>query len=102
MDEKDWAARFEPTERERPSAPRFFSWPAFFAALIYLGLAILLLIGNSQNSDPEGLTAGWLIIAAPWIWTGFFGPYYWLAVPANALTLYIVLIWLRALFRTRA
>ena len=46
----------------------------------------------SRDPDPEAVTAGWLIIGAPWIWTGFLGQRYWLVVPLNGLTLYVLIV----------
>ena len=68
--------------------------------MIYFGLAISLLVGISRDSDPEAVTVGWLIVAAPWIWTGVFGEHYWLAVPLNAMTLYVLLLSGSAIYRT--
>ena len=73
VEEKDWSARFEHSDARPPAALRFFSWTALLITIMYSGLAISLLVGISRDSDPEAVTVGWLIVAAPWIWTGVLG-----------------------------
>jgi len=71
---------------------RLFCWPALLVATVYGAVATWLLIGVSHDPDPEAVTAGWLIFGAPWTWSGVLGRYYWLAVPLNALTLYLLIV----------
>ena len=48
-------------------------WPALALALVYTAVATGLLVGLSRDRDPEAVTAAWLIIGAPWIWSGVLG-----------------------------
>ena len=71
---------------------RVFLWPALALAVVYTAIATWLLVGLTHDRDPESVTAGWLIIGAPWSWSGVLGRYYWLAVPLNGLTLYVLIV----------
>jgi hypothetical protein len=53
----------------------------------------------SRDPDPESATVAWLIFGAPWSWSGVLGPYYWLAVPLNGLTLYLVIVFCFVVYR---
>ena len=66
---------------------------------VYCAVATWLLIGASHNPDSEAVTAGWLIFGAPWTWSGVLGRYYWLALPLNALTLYLLVVLVVAAYR---
>jgi len=66
--------------------------PALVVATIYTVVATWLLVWLTRNTDGEGATYLWLLIGAPWIWSGILGGYYWLAVPLNGLTLYFLIV----------
>jgi hypothetical protein len=79
---------------------RLFVWPVLVVAVAYSALITWLLIHVSRDSDPEAQTAGWIIFGLPWSAIGgFFGRYYWLVVPLNALTLYFGIVLGSTLYR---
>jgi hypothetical protein len=71
---------------------RWFLWPAFVLAVVYSALASWLLSVALRGPSGVDASAGLFIVGAPWIWTGIFGRYYWLAIPMNGLTLYFLII----------
>ncbi len=71
---------------------RWFRKLPFWTAAAYALLTTCILLSLSDHGDAEEVTAGWLVFAAPWIWTGLLGSHSWLAVPLNATSLYIVMV----------
>jgi hypothetical protein len=71
---------------------RWFLRSAFACAVIYSALAAWLLIKVLDTPDGVSASAGVFVVGAPWIWSGIFGRYYWLAIPMNALTLYFLIV----------
>jgi hypothetical protein len=71
---------------------RWFLRSALACAAIYSALAAWLLIKALDTPDGVSASAGVLVVGAPWIWSGIFGRYYWLAIPMNAVTLYFLIV----------
>jgi hypothetical protein len=101
MEEKDWEARFEPSETRPPRMPRLFSWTAFVVALVYSASITWLLIENSHNVDGEAITVAWMVFGFPWIFVvgAVLKNYFWLAIPLTALTVYFLILAGLAAFR---
>ena len=78
---------------------RLFWWPALVLALVYTAVAASLLLRISGNADGEEITATWLVIGAPWIWSGILGTYYWMSVPLNGLTIYFLALTIFSAYR---
>src|SRR5579864_9515127 len=88
--EKDWRARFELDASKPTIAPKLFSRAALLIASVYSVLVTWALIETSRTGDAESVTVGWSILGPPWVFA--VGHLYWLAIPLNALTVYILVI----------
>ena len=78
---------------------RLFWWPALVLAVVYTAIAALWLLRISGTADGEEITAAWLVIGAPWVYSGVLGTSYWLAVPLNGLTLYFLVLAIFSAYR---
>jgi chromate transport protein ChrA len=84
-----YAWRFSVGCRGKITAMRLFLWPGLVAAVALSAVDEWLLENVSRESDPESLTAGWIIFGGPW---SFVAPRIWLVALLNGFTLYILIV----------
>ena len=67
------------------------------AAVAFSAIDACLLAIVSRETDPESLTAGWIVFGGPGL---AFGPHIWLAAPLNGLALYVLILLGVAIYRS--